>query len=56
MIKHAIETQLPILEMLKKSRDNGRLSHAYLFNGEEGSERMGVALYIASLILRHSFM
>ncbi len=50
MIKHAIETQKPILDMLKKSRDNGRLSHAYLFNGLEGSERMGVALYFACML------
>lgn len=50
MIKHAIETQKPILDMLKKSRDNGRLSHAYLFNGPEGSERMGVALYFCCML------
>jgi DNA polymerase-3 subunit delta' len=50
MIKHAIETQKPILDMLIKSRDNRRLSHAYLFSGEEGSERMGVALYFACML------
>ena len=50
MIKHAIETQKPILDMLHKSMENGRLSHAYLFNGEEGSERMGVALYFAAML------
>ena len=41
MIKHAMETQKPILDMLKKSKVNNRLSHAYLFSGDEGSERMG---------------
>jgi len=50
MIKHAIETQKPILDMLKKSYDNGRLSHAYIISGEEGSERMGVALYFACML------
>ena len=50
MIKHAIETQKPILDMLEKSKDNNRLSHAYLFSGEEGSERMGVALYFACML------
>ncbi|MBP5445743.1 MAG: hypothetical protein J6Y28_06190 [Acholeplasmatales bacterium] len=50
MIKHALETQKPILDMLHKSMENGRLSHAYLFNGEEGSERMGVALYFACML------
>lgn len=50
MIKHAIETQKPILDMLIKSRNNRRLSHAYLFSGEEGSERMGVALYFACML------
>lgn len=50
MIKHAIETQKPILDMLHKSMENGRLSHAYLFNGLEGSERMGVALYFAAML------
>ena len=30
MIKHAIETQKAILDMLKKSKENNRLSHAYL--------------------------
>lgn len=50
MIKHAIETQKLILDMLHKSMENGRLSHAYLFNGLEGSERMGVALYFAAML------
>ena len=50
MIKHAMETQKPILDMLKKSKVNNRLSHAYLFSGEEGSERMGVALYFACML------
>ena len=50
MIKHAIESQKPILDMLKKSYDNGRLSHAYIFSGEEGSERMGVALYFCCML------
>ena len=50
MIKHAIETQKPILDMLVKSYNNGRLSHAYIFSGEEGSERMGVALYFACML------
>lgn len=50
MIKHAMETQKPILDMLKKSKENNRLSHAYLFSGEEGSERMGVALYFACML------
>ena len=50
MIKHALETQKPILDMLHKSMENGRLSHAYLFSGEEGSERMGVALYFACML------
>lgn len=50
MIKHAIETQKPILDMLKKSMENGRLSHAYIFSGEEGSERLGVALYFACML------
>lgn len=50
MIKHAIETQKPILDMLKKSKENNRLSHAYLFSGEEGSERMGVALYFSCML------
>ena len=50
MVKHAIETQKPILDMLKKSMENGRLSHAYLFNGPVGSERMGVALYFCCML------
>ena len=50
MIKHAIETQKPIIDMLKESFNKGRLSHAYLFNGEEGSERLGLALYFASML------
>lgn len=50
MIKHAIETQKPILDMLNNSFKKNRLSHAYIFSGEEGSERLGVALYFASML------
>lgn len=50
MIKHALETQKPILDMLKEAYKKDHLSHAYMFVGEDGTEKLGVALYFACML------
>ncbi len=49
MINWALKSQKNIIDMLKASKAKNRLSHAYLFTGEEGTEKLGVALYFAMM-------
>jgi len=48
-IKRAVKTQESIFNMLKKAKANGRLSHAYLFYGEEGTGKKEMAFALAAL-------
>lgn len=50
MIKSAKENQKDIIKLLQTSFKKKRLSHAYLFQGEQGTEKLGVALYFAMML------
>ena len=45
MIKHALETQKPILDMLHQAYKKSHLSHAYMFVGEEGTAQQVLKMY-----------
>ncbi len=49
-IKRVIKTQDKIFNMLKQSKANGRLSHAYLFYGEEGTGKKEMAYALATIL------
>ena len=49
-IKKVIKTQDKIFNMLKKAKANDRLSHAYLFYGEEGTGKKEMAYALAALL------
>lgn len=49
-VKNMVNSQKEIAEMLKRSYDNNRLSHAYLFNGESGTGKKELAYYLALLL------
>ena len=49
-IKKAVKTQENIFNMLKKAKANNRLSHAYLFYGEEGTGKKEMAYALATLL------
>lgn len=47
MYKRAMKTQKSVIDILIRSKEKDRLSHAYLFSGEQGTEKLGVALIFA---------
>ena len=49
-VKKVVKTQENIFNMLKKAKANGRLSHAYLFYGEEGTGKKEMAYALAALL------
>ena len=49
-IKKIIKTQEKIFNMLKKAKANDRLSHAYLFYGEDGTGKKEMAYALAALL------
>lgn len=49
-IKRVVKTQDKIFNMLKKAKANNRLSHAYLFYGEEGTGKKEMAYALAALL------
>jgi DNA polymerase-3 subunit delta' len=49
-IKKVIKTQDKIFNMLKKAKANDRLSHAYLFYGEDGTGKKEMAYALAALL------
>ena len=49
-IKKVIKTQENIFNVLKKAKANDRLSHAYLFYGEEGTGKKEMAYALATLL------
>lgn len=53
-IEDAIINQSEVVRLLKNSIENNLLSHAYIFDGDEGSGKYEVAIYIAMLLLCES--
>ncbi len=49
-IKRAIENQKEIFDMLKKTKENNRLSHAYLFYGDKGTGKKEMAYALACMM------
>ncbi|MFW5892812.1 MAG: DNA polymerase III subunit delta' [Bacillota bacterium] len=45
------DAQRTAVEFLEKSYKNGRLSHAYIFEGHAGTMKMQTALFFASMVL-----
>ena len=46
-----INRQKPVIDRLSASYKNGRIGHAYLFDGEHGTGKEATALYFAKLLL-----
>ena len=49
-VKRAVDNQIGIFNMLKTAKDQGRMSHAYLFYGEEGTGKKEMAYALACLL------
>ena len=45
------EEQKVVMKRLSASFENGRIGHAYLFDGERGTGKEAIALYFAKLLL-----
>lgn len=53
-VEDAIINQSEVVRLLKNSIENNLLSHAYIFDGDEGSGKYEVAIYIAMFLLCES--
>ena len=49
-VKKAVENQSMIFNILKQSKNHDRLSHAYLFYGDEGVGKKEMAYALACLL------
>lgn len=49
-VKRAVSNQIGIFNMLKSAKEGNRLSHAYLFYGEEGTGKKEMAYALACLL------
>ena len=49
-VKRAVENQMGIFNMLKMAKSQNRMSHAYLFYGEEGTGKKEMAYALACLL------
>ena len=49
-VKRAVDNQIGIFNMLKTAHDQNRMSHAYLFYGEEGTGKKEMAYALACLL------
>ena len=49
-VKRAVDNQIGIFNMLKTARDQGRMSHAYLFYGDEGTGKKEMAYALSCLL------
>lgn len=49
-VKRAVENQIDIFNMLKHNKERNRLSHAYLFYGNEGCGKVEMAYALACLL------
>ena len=49
-VKRAVENQIGILNMLRTAKSQNRMSHAYLFYGEEGTGKKEMAYALACLL------
>ena len=49
-VKRAVENQIDIFNMLKSNKEKNRLSHAYLFYGNEGSGKVEMAYALSCLL------
>ena len=49
-VKRAVENQIEIFNMLKQTKAKDRLSHAYLFYGEQGTGKKEMAYALACII------
>ena len=49
-VKRAVDNQIGIFNMLKTAKDQGRMSHAYLFYGEEGTGKKEMAYALSCLL------
>ena len=49
-VKRAVKNQIDIFNMLKRSKANDKLSHAYLFYGNEGCGKVEMAYALACLL------
>lgn len=45
-----LDEQIEIKNMLEKNYTNNRLSHAYIFHGEEGVGKLDMALYLTAML------
>lgn len=53
-IEEAVNNQSEVVKLLKNSYEHNLLSHAYLFDGEAGSGKYEIAIYMASMMLCES--